>query len=124
MGLRDLIEHLRDFLSGDNLYEMANVGPSKTGLPYGIWISHKGSVRHGPRIKSYPEGYANKKSVVVVSIGADPEVIKKPRRPKIPSASLGKLVEYVKKNQEILLQYWNDDDMDTQDLLSGLKALD
>lgn len=122
-NFENLCERLSAFLRGENLYEMANLGPKKTGLPYGIWISHKGSARHGPRIKAYPNGYSDKKAVIVISVDSNPSVIRRPRSPKVSAQNVNRLIEYVKKNEGILRQYWDDNDMDTDDLVAGLISL-
>jgi hypothetical protein len=33
------------------LYEMANLFPNHTGLPFVVWILHKGGARHDVRMK-------------------------------------------------------------------------
>lgn len=118
------LSEVLDRIMGRGLYEMANVAPKRTGLPYGIWISHRGSVRHGPRIKAYAEGYQVRASEIVVSIEEVPRVIRVPVRHRVPAAHLHQLEAFVRLNRAVLLQYWEDDDMDTQDMIEQLKRVE
>ena len=36
---------------GDELFEMANLFPHRTGLPMTVWVSPRGNARHDVRIK-------------------------------------------------------------------------
>lgn len=118
------LSEVLDRIMGRALYEMANVAPKRTGLPYGIWISHRGSVRHGPRIKAYAAGYQVRASEIVVTIEEVPRVIRCPQRPHVPAAHLRQLEAFVRLNRAPLIQYWEDNDMDTQDMIDQLRRLD
>lgn len=127
IGLRDriedLIETLRVLVGGQDPFMMANLTLPVAGLPYGIWIGHRGRARHGPRIWAYPEGIKGGRREIVIAIGEEPAVLWQPRKPRIPAAHLAQLVEWVGLNRAILLRYWHDNDMDTSELLDGLRAI-
>ena len=114
------IEDLRVALGGEDGFQMCNVSASETGLPYMIWIGHRGRVRHGPRIAAYLDGYAVKKSMIAISIEENPCVISLPKGREIPPKNIQKLIEYARKNRELLLRYWHDGDMGTCELLDQL----
>jgi hypothetical protein len=61
--------------------------------------------------------------VIVVTIEAEPRVIQRPRSSRVLAAHLRQLEDFVRLNQGVLLQYWNDDDMDTRDMLDRLRRL-
>jgi hypothetical protein len=119
-----LIEDVRVVLGGEDPFEMCNLGPSQPGLPYMIWIGHQGRVRHGPRIAVYLDGYAVKKSMIAISIEENPRVLRLPKQREIPPENIRKLIEFTRKNREILLRYWYEVDMGTGEMLGALVTLE
>lgn len=111
-------------VTGDYLFEMANVLPAESGLPYPIYISNKRGIRHGASIKAYPAGYNNLAAEIVVTIEEDPRVLKVPRRPRVPVAHLEQLKAYVRLNHEVLLAYWHADNASTAAMLRSLRRLE
>ena len=118
------VEDLRVALGGEDPFEMCNVGPSESGLPYMIWIGHRGRVRHGPHIAAYLDGYGVKRSMIAISIEENPRVISLPKGREIPLENIRKLIEYARRNRELLLRYWHNGDMGTCELLGQLVPLE
>ncbi|MDD5309044.1 MAG: hypothetical protein PHU25_17160 [Deltaproteobacteria bacterium] len=127
MGLRDrlwdLIETLRVRLGGQDPYQLANLTLPVAGVPYAIWISHRGHLRHGPRIWAYPDGVKDRRREIAIAIGEEPAVLRQLRAPRVPAGDLAQLVEWVRRNRAILLRYWHDNNMGTDMLLEGLRAI-
>jgi hypothetical protein len=121
MRVRDLIaEEMRQ---SRHLYEMANIGAEDTGLPYSIYVSHKGNSRHGPRAKVYPFGSKDQENVVIVSVAKDPKVLRLPDR-KVPAWKVAAVVEFVRSNAKLLRKFWDDGDMTIGALMRSLKRAD
>jgi hypothetical protein len=124
MRMRMLMREVLDRVTGDYLFEVANVLPAESGLPYPIYIRNKRGIRHGASIKAYPAGYNNLAAEIVVTIEEDPRVLKVPRRPRVPVAHLEQLKAYVRLNHEVLLAYWHADNASTAAMLRSLRRLE
>ncbi len=108
-----------NYIENDEIFfEMANLRQNSTGMPMVIWVSEKGYVKHGPRIK-VSKTHSHKADIqnsVSVSINDKPEIV----------AGIGlntkdfELVrQYIKINKDILLDYWYGN-IDTAELVTGL----
>jgi hypothetical protein len=42
---------LRKAIENQEMFEMSNLIPKNTGLRNVVWVSYKGKIKHGPRIK-------------------------------------------------------------------------
>lgn len=107
-------------LSENSVNEMSNLIPKYTGLKYPIWIDHKvGDARQSkkPRLKIYPYGSSNPTNFSV-TISTNPKVIsgKPPKEFK-----LSPLKKFIKSNLQVLLDYWNNPDMDYNDAIARIK---
>ena len=90
-----------------NMYEMANLRPSDTGLPFFVWIDEMGGYRkaghHIPRLKiakGSPDTF-----VAVVSIASDPKLLEG----ELEGKETKKLKQWINQNLEILIAHWNGD---------------
>jgi len=92
----------RDILEEQLLFEMANIGKSKTGLDESIWISVKNS-SHGPRIKIYKNSQPKGENFSV-TIEDEPKVI---GNIFVNAKELDKIKQFVILNKVNLIKYWN-----------------
>ena len=88
----------------EKFFEMANLTPDDTGLPFIIWISPKsGKEKHWARIKVEYDNI-----LYPISISGDPQ-FQTSGHIKIPFS--GKQIKQIKKfvtsNKALLLKYWN-----------------
>lgn len=109
------------------LCEMAmNLRPSDTGLPMAIWVSTKESagkdIVHGPRIKVMSTDDQKVKKDLMYSIGILPPH-KMSKRSNVKDSDIKKTLpivkEWINKNKETLLLYWNDE-IGTSEFISML----
>ena len=49
--VREIASETAETQEGDDLFEMANLFPHRTGLPMTVWVSPRGGARHDVRIK-------------------------------------------------------------------------
>lgn len=92
--------------------EMANAPKRVTGLPVYIWIEAKEPTQHNlPRIK-FQNNYSDKISrpdLVPLIISDDPYIpIKNWNELKISSKDFERVRQWVIRNKQLLLDYWND----------------
>jgi hypothetical protein len=85
-----------------SLYEMSNIFPEESGVPYVIWVSTKsGKEKHGPRVKVDIDGVSY--TLMILSN----EEIKWVSEPNIFGKAKKKIIDFVSKNKQPILDHWN-----------------
>jgi hypothetical protein len=88
------------------LFEMANISTNRTGLDIMIWVSYKtGKEKHGPRIKIKIDN-----EFIPISIEDDPKIMLskfKINKLSVDSRTWKDIVNWIRLNKDILLDYWN-----------------
>jgi hypothetical protein len=102
--------------SGQATFEMANLRPEQTGLPFVVFISQKDGARHDIRVK----------------VSRGPKVLPHQmgtyaRRPfrfeggyQLSSAEEKQLEAWISQNQKVLEEYWDGDILYTSDAIERL----
>jgi hypothetical protein len=96
-------------------FEMANLFPKHTGLPFVVWISVRGGARHDVRVKVSANAKAMPGEMTTVGIRPEVRVIEG----EMEAASFERLKAWIELNRATLISYW-DGDIDTQDALDAL----
>jgi hypothetical protein len=105
--------------AGQALFEMANLRPERTGLPFVVFISQKGGARHDVRVKIARGAKVRPSEMVAVAVRPKPRVI----RGALDPDDLARLAEWIDLNKDVLIDYWNGDIEYTEDAVSALKPL-
>ena len=114
----NLPENIVPRLLDDELFEMANFSPQRTGLRFTVWFSGDPVQKHHrPRGKIRIEG-----EYYPFSLDEPLEWLAE-LPPGVTSADTKRLTEFVRLNRTVLMAYWNGD-IDTSDLVAGLKRMD
>jgi hypothetical protein len=103
----------------DGLFEMANISPKRTGLPFVVWISPKAGAPHDVRVKVSKGPKVHSSELVSVAIRPDVQVV----GGKMTARDLAVLKKWVELNRDVLIQYWDGDIEYTEDALAALKPL-
>lgn len=103
---------------GEALFEMANVRPERSGLPFIVWISARGAARHDVRVKVARLPRVQD-FVASVSVRPDVRVVAGALRPE----ELEPLTRWIELNRETLIAYWDGAIAFTEDALAALKPL-
>ncbi|MGA7239748.1 MAG: DUF4160 domain-containing protein [Bryobacteraceae bacterium] len=96
-------------------YEMANLFPKHTGLPFVVWISYKGGARHDVRVKVSQNAKAIPTDMVSVGVRPDVHIVEGEMDPH----EFRLLKAWIERNQAPLISYW-EGEIDTQDVLEAL----
>lgn len=104
----------------DDLYEMANIYPRRSGLPMTVWVSPRGNARHDARLKvclihgnrMVPDNTAS------VSIRPEPRLV----AGYLPPDDLQLVSQWILINRAALLSHW-DGDIDSTELGARLVSL-
>ena len=103
---------LADELLCDDLIEMANLTSQQTGVPGTIFISTAmGS--HGPRVKYFVRPGRTQPSFSV-SVVDQPAVVANSLPVRVLRQRSPQVIEWVSRNRNALLDFWNDGDTWTQ----------
>lgn len=104
--------------AGEGLFELANVRPEASGLPFIVWISEKGCARHDVRVKVSP-GPRVREFVASVSVRPVVEVV----AGALSDADLALLAAWIDLNRDVIVRYWDGDIAYTDEALAALKTL-
>jgi hypothetical protein len=88
-----------------DLFELANLYPTETGLPMTVWVSPRGNARHDVRIKVNMT-HGNQMSIsntAVVAVRPTPRLIAGQLSP----ADAQAVFEWVRVNTKTLVAYWS-----------------
>ena len=102
----------------EDLFEMVNIRPEISGLPFIVWISEKGGARHDVRVKISP-GPRVREFAATVSVRPVVEVL----AGDLSARDLQLVRDWIELNRETILGYWNGDILYTDEALAALQAL-
>jgi hypothetical protein len=101
---------------GQASYEMANLRPERTGLPFVVFISQKGGARHDVRVKVAPGAKVRPSEMVTVVIRPSVRVV----RGELDPRDLALLTRWIDLNRDTLVEYWDGDIEYTEDAIAAI----
>jgi hypothetical protein len=104
---------------GQALFDMANLRPERTGLPFVVFISQRGGARHDLRVKVAPGPRVRPSEMVTVAVRPAVRVV----RGKIDPSDLALLRRWIELNQDVLIRYWDGSIEYTEDALAALRPI-
>jgi len=103
-----------------DMFEMANLRPERTGLPFIVFISQQGGARHDVRVKVSRGPRADPTQMVTVAVRPEPRVLP----PDALSAEETRLVaSWIVLNRQVLIDYWVGEIAYTEDAIAALRPL-
>jgi hypothetical protein len=102
--------------AGQASYEMANLRPERTGLPFVVFISQKGGARHDVRVKVAPGAKVRPSEMVTVAIRPSVRVVRGALDPR----DLALLTRWIDLNRNTLIEYWDGDIEYTEDAIAAI----
>jgi hypothetical protein len=110
---------LTDELAAGELFEIANVRPDVSGLPFIVWISEKGGARHDVRVKVSPGPRVRE---FTASLSVRPEVSVAAGEMSAADFALAKA--WIDLNREVIIAFWDGDILYTDEALAALRKLE
>ncbi|MGH7037253.1 MAG: hypothetical protein ACREFK_00845 [Stellaceae bacterium] len=104
---------------GQALFDMANLRPERTGLPFVVFISQRGGARHDVRIKLARAPKVRSAEMITVAVRPTPRVV----RGKMTAHEFDLLKRWIALNRDVLVNYWNGTIEYTEDVLAALRPL-
>ncbi len=111
--------HSEGNAEGQADFEMANLRPERTGLPFIVFISQKGGARHDVRIKVARAARVRSSEMVTVAIRPSVRVV----RGSLDAHDLDLLTQWIDLNRDTLIDYWNGIIEYTEDAMSAIKPV-
>src|SRR5712691_3369093 len=84
---------------GEGLFEMANLTPKRTGLPFVVWISPKAGAPHDVRVKVSQSAKVRRSELISVAIRPDVRVV---GNGNLSAHDLALLRQWVELNREVI----------------------
>ncbi len=106
--------------AGQATFDMADLRPEQTGLPFVVFISQRGGVRHDVRIKLARAAKARRSEMLTVAVRPVPRLI----RGKLNSGEFDLVRRWIELNQHVLTDYWDVVIEYTEDALNAVKPID
>ena len=105
-------------VSTDSFFDMANLYPKHTGLPFVVWISVQGNARHDVRVKVSLSPKAQPGEMISVALRPEVRVVDGD----LSAEQFQLLTQWIELNREVLLQYWTGD-IDIVDAVSLIQKI-
>ena len=104
---------------GQTLFEMANLRPERTGLPFVVFISQRGGARHDVCAKVAQNAKVRPSEMATVALRPKVRVI----RGTIDPPDMELLSAWISLNKDVLIDYWSGDIEYTEDAIGALRPL-
>ena len=102
----------------EDYYNLANLFPKHTGLPFVIWISVRGNAKHDVRVKISPSANVQEDGLISVAIRPTVRVM----RGSLSADHLALLTAWIELNRATLILYWRSE-IDTVEAIASLRPL-
>lgn len=101
-------------------FEMANLSPKRTGLPFVVWISPKAGASHSVRVKISRGPKVHPSEWTSVAVRPDVRVV---GGGKLSTHEFDLLRKWIELNREVIVAYWQGEIEYTEDAIAALKPL-
>jgi hypothetical protein len=105
--------------TGQALFDMANLRPERTGLPFVVFISQRGGARHDVRIKLARGVKVRPSEMITVAVRPTPRLV----RGKLSAPEFDLVRRWIEGNMDVLVDYWNGDIEYTEDALAAIRPV-
>jgi hypothetical protein len=109
----------REDIGGQALFEMANLRPERTGLPFVVLMSQRGGARHDVRVKVARSPRVRPSEMITVALRPNPRVV----RGRLSAAEFELLRQWLDLNRDVLLGYRDGAIEYTEDAIAAIKPL-
>jgi hypothetical protein len=109
----------KEDINGQALFEMANIRPERTGLPFVVFISQKGGARHDVRVKVARSARVRPSEMITVAVRPQPRIV----RGKLSAYEFDLLRQWIDLNRDVLIDYWDGTIAYTEDALAAITPI-
>ena len=108
-----------DEMAGQATFEMANLRPERTGLPFVVFVSQRGGARHDLRVKLAHGAKVRPSEMITVAVRPTPRII----RGTINTHEFDLVRRWIELNMDVLVDYWTGDIEYTENALKTIKPI-
>jgi hypothetical protein len=105
--------------SGQATFDMANLRPERTGLPFVVFISQRGGARHDVRIKLARSARVRAADMMTVAVRPAPRLI----RGELSAREFDLVRKWIELNRKVLVDYWDGAIEYTEDALNAIRPI-
>jgi len=116
---KEMEEAAAEELAGQASFDMANLRPERTGLPFVVFISQKGGARHDVRIKLARAAKVRPSEMFTVAVRPVPRLI----RGRLSAQEFDAVRRWIELNEKVLIDYWNGDIEYTEDAVNAIRPI-
>ena len=109
----------KEDMNGQALFEMANLRPERTGLPFVVFISQRGGARHDVRVKVARSARVRPSEMITVTVRPQPRIV----RGKLSAYEFDQLRRWIELNRAVLIDYWEGAIAYTEDALAAITPI-
>jgi hypothetical protein len=113
------VREIDESVAGQASFDMANLRPESTGLPFVVFISQKGGARHDVRVKLSRAPRARLSDLITVAVRPAPRVV----QGRISSPEFDLVRRWIELDESVLVDYWNGVIEYTEDVLVALRPV-
>lgn len=113
------VREIDETSAGQASFDMANLRPERTGLPFVVFISQKGGARHDVRVKLSRAPRVRPSEMITVAVRPVPRVI----QGQISGQEFELVRQWIELNEAVLIDYWNGAIEYTEDVLAAIRPL-
>ncbi|MBU6374293.1 MAG: DUF4160 domain-containing protein [Alphaproteobacteria bacterium] len=118
MSIMDGASAAHELTVADEPFDMANLSPHTTGLPFVVFISQRGGARHDVRVKVAPDP-APPRFQASLSVRPSVEIVAGQLSPR----EFDLVRAWIDLNRDVLVAYWEGDIPYTEDAIAALRRL-
>ena len=106
-------------MAGPASFDMADLRPERTGLPFVVFIPQTGEARHDARIKLARAAKVRPSEMSTVTVCPTPRII----RGEMNAQALDLVSRWIELSRSVLVDYWNGDVEYTEDVLNAIQPI-
>ena len=115
MAVREIDETTAGLAS----FDMANLRPERTGLPFVVFISQKGGARHVVRVKLSRAPRVRPDEMITVAVRPVARIV----QGRVSGQEFDLVRQWIELNEPVLVDYWNGVIEYTEDVLAALRPI-
>ena len=116
----DAEKNASEAVAGQADFEMANLRPERTGLPFVVFISQPGGARHDVRIKLARSPKVRPGDMLTIAVRPVPRII----RGKMNTREFDLVKQWIELNRDVLVKYWDGIIEYTEDILNAIRPIE
>jgi len=113
------VSEIDETIAGQASFDMANLRPERTGLPFVVFISQRGGARHDVWVKLSRAPRVRSSEMITVAVRPVPRLVQ--GRMSGPEFELVR--QWIELNEPVLVDYWNGVIEYTEDVLAALRPV-